>query len=131
MSIAVALMWPAVAAATPTITGEITGCSGEHVVYVRLFDETMFDEGSQPVQQVAVTPEQIRDGRFAFQLQQTPGIYGISVYEDVNGNGKLDMGWFGPKEPSRLYRRFTAWRKPRFSDVQFELTADLSVQLTL
>jgi hypothetical protein len=29
----------------------------------------------------------------------------------------LDMGRFGPKEPSGMWRPFHAWRKPRFDDV--------------
>lgn len=48
------------------------------------------------------------------------GEYVISAFQDVNGNGKLDMGWKGPKEPygfSGPRPRFM----PKFNDLKFEV----------
>jgi len=45
------------------------------------------------------------------------GIYAIAVYQDINGNGKLDTGLFGiPKEPYGFSNNF----KPVFSGPTFE-----------
>jgi uncharacterized protein (DUF2141 family) len=48
----------------------------------------------------------------------------LSAFEDVNGNGILDMGTFGPKEPSGFSKAFNAWRAPKFEDVAFTLDRD-------
>jgi uncharacterized protein (DUF2141 family) len=50
----------------------------------------------------------------------------VSAYEDKNGNGVLDMGLFGPKEPSGFWRPFHAWRKPRFDDVAVDVGRDIA-----
>jgi uncharacterized protein (DUF2141 family) len=52
------------------------------------------------------------------------GSYAISVFHDLNGNGKLDKNMFGaPKEPygfSRNYKPFM--RAPRFEEVVVEIS---------
>ncbi len=50
----------------------------------------------------------------------------MSAFEDKNGNGVLDMGVFGPKEPSGFWRPFTAWRKPCFADVASQIDRSLA-----
>jgi uncharacterized protein (DUF2141 family) len=47
----------------------------------------------------------------------TPGRYALSAFEDLHGNGILDTGIFGPKEPSAFWRPFHGWHKPRFDEV--------------
>jgi hypothetical protein len=50
----------------------------------------------------------------------------------VNDNGILDMGAFGPKEPSGFWHPFHKWRKPRFEDVAAQIdqnTADADIKL--
>ena len=45
------------------------------------------------------------------------GDYAIAIYQDENGNGKLDTGTFGvPKEPFAFSNNF----KPRFGGPDFE-----------
>lgn len=48
-----------------------------------------------------------------FRFDVRPGRYALSAFEDLNGNGILDMGMFGPKEPSGFWRPFGGWHKPR------------------
>ncbi len=46
-----------------------------------------------------------------------PGTYAFAIYQDTNGNGKLDTGFMGiPKEPYALSNNF----KPMFSGPTFE-----------
>lgn len=57
-----------------------------------------------------------------------PGTYAIQGFQDVNGNGILDEGSFGPKEPwgaSSLVKR-PQFRPPRFEEVKFELKQDIT-----
>lgn len=107
------------------ISGRVTGCTGEHPVSAAVYDHRVFEPGSQPIAGILRRPQEIRDGIVEFSFAVPMGVYTITAFEDENGNGELDMGWFGPKEPSQFYRRFTAWRAPRFDDVSFTVDKDL------
>jgi uncharacterized protein (DUF2141 family) len=52
------------------------------------------------------------------QFEGVPfGSYAVAVYQDVNGNGKLDKGMFGiPEEPFAFSNNF----RPRFGGPSFE-----------
>jgi uncharacterized protein (DUF2141 family) len=76
--------------------------------------------------QHVVGPGDIKAGSVAYSFELKPGTYTVSAYEDENENGKIDMGAFGPKEPSGFYRKFTAWRAPKFEDVKFELRSSMN-----
>ncbi|HKF50003.1 MAG TPA: DUF2141 domain-containing protein [Terracidiphilus sp.] len=104
--------------ATITLSGQVAGATGKHTVYVALWDAAGFL--THPVQQVRFDPPNTP----AFHFQVQPGRWALSAYEDSNGNGVLDMGMFGPKEPSGFWHPFHAWRKPRFDDVAVQIDHD-------
>ena len=93
------------------ISGHVLGASGTHTVYVTLWDSTGFMK--QAVRQIRLQPGTEK----AFSFNVAPGRWAVSAFEDRNDNGILDMGLFGPKEPSGFWRPFHAKRKPRFDDV--------------
>lgn len=108
------------------LSGRVSGGSGKHVIFVALWDRGAFLK--RPVQQVrieaGVEPQ--------FQFQFPVGRWAVSAFEDVNDNGILDMGAFGPKEPSGFWRPFHGWRKPRFDDVAVQIdqnTTDAEIKL--
>jgi len=103
-----------------TVSGKVLGASGKHPVLVALWDAGGFLQ--KPLQTRRFEPKD----QPSFQFEVAPGRYALSAFEDVNGNGVLDMGLFGPKEPSGFFKVFTAWRKPTFADVSW--TADKAVQ---
>lgn len=44
-----------------------------------------------------------------------PGQYAVSIYQDVNGNGKLDQNFIGiPKEPIGFGNNYRPFGKPKF-----------------
>ena len=102
------------------ISGEVRGASGSHAVLVSLWSAEGFLE--RPVQQIKLEPSASK--RFSFRV--APGRWSVSAFEDRNDNTKLDMGLFGPKEPSGFWRAFHAWRKPRFEDVSVLVERDIS-----
>jgi uncharacterized protein (DUF2141 family) len=61
-----------------------------------------------------------------FRFVVSRGRWAVSAFEDVNGNGVLDQGMFGPKEPTGFWRPFSAWRKPKFDDVAAQVVADIA-----
>jgi len=108
------------------LTGKVIGTSGHHPVYVALWDAQGFL--SRPVRQARMQPG--LSPEFWFQISS--GRWALSAFEDVNGNGVLDMGTFGPKEPSGFWRPFHGWHKPKFDDVAVEVdhdTNDVEIRL--
>jgi uncharacterized protein (DUF2141 family) len=104
---------------TVTISGRITGATGNHPVYVALWDGAGLL--NHPWQSIKIAAH----GAAEFQFQVPPGNWAVSAYEDENENGKLDMGIFGPKEPSGFWRAFHGWHKPRFSEVSSVVAKDV------
>ncbi len=110
----VALLAARTAAAAPQtfkLSGRVLRSSGKSVVYVALWQADGFLK--RPVQQVRIVP----GAAPVFQFEVPAGRWAVSAFEDRNGNGILDMGLFGPKEPSGFWRAFTDWHKPRFDEV--------------
>jgi uncharacterized protein (DUF2141 family) len=103
--------WAGDSTPTVTISGRIMGASDTHAVYVMLWDATGFLK--QAARQVQLKPRS--DHSYHFTVP--PGRWAVSAFEDKNDNGVLDMGFFGPKEPSGFWRPFQGHRKPVFDDV--------------
>ena len=101
------------------LSGMVTGGSGRHTIHVALWSEPRFLE--KPAQETRIASG--RDTRYTFVVDR--GRWAISAYEDRNENGVLDMGVFGPKEPSGFWRPFRGWHKPRFADVASMVDGDI------
>jgi uncharacterized protein (DUF2141 family) len=104
----------------PTLSGKVTGGSGTHAVYVALWDASGFLQ--LPVQKTRIDP----GATAVFHFQVPAGRWALSAFEDENGNGLLDEGAFGPKEPSGFWRPFHGWHKPRFDEVAFQIDRDMT-----
>ena|ERR1022692_2802466 len=102
-----------------TISGRVDGTSGKSPVYIALWQSDGFLE--RPVRQVRVESGNVP----AFSFAVAPGRWAVSAFEDRNQNGVLDMGLFGPKEPTGFWHPFTAWRKPKFEDVAVLMSRDV------
>ena len=123
-------LWLAsVASAAPApvrLSGRVIGASGKYAVYIALWHSDGFL--TRPVDQVCLKP----GTTMKFNFEVAPGHLALSAFEDRNGNGQLDMGVFGPREPSGFWRPFSAWRKPRFDDVRALVARDtLNADITL
>jgi uncharacterized protein (DUF2141 family) len=60
------------------------------------------------------------------------GKYAISVFQDVNNNGKLDIGMFGPKEPYGFSNNVRGiLSAPDFESQLFDFEQSTSIQITL
>ena len=93
------------------LSGRLLGSSGRNVVYVALWQADGFLK--RPTKQVRIEP----GGGQIFQFEVPAGHWALSAFEDRNGNGILDMGLFGPTEPSGFWRAFRGHHKPRFEEV--------------
>lgn len=64
-----------------------------------------------------------------FEFKNIPsGAYVIQVFQDTNGNGKFDMGMFGPKEPwgMSMLTKKPRFRGPKLEEVKFEVTQNIT-----
>jgi uncharacterized protein (DUF2141 family) len=84
------------------------------------------DPGSPFILKINADPAKVERKSVRFMFTDVPGgAYAISCYQDVNGNGKLDMGLFGPVEPWGFYGVRPVFA-PVFKDEAFELNGDLT-----
>ncbi|MFC4210950.1 DUF2141 domain-containing protein [Pedobacter lithocola] len=57
------------------------------------------------------------------------GNYGLTIYQDVNENGKSDMNFIGiPKEPIGLGNNYKPFGKPKFESAMFEFKRNAKSQ---
>lgn len=77
---------------------------------------------------IPVGKEEQKSQKVSFAFEGVPaGTYGIRCFQDVHGNGELDMGTFGPKEPWGMYRpKRPTFRGPRFKEIKFEVKEDMT-----
>lgn len=102
------------------LSGRVSGATGKYSVYVALWQAEGFL--TRPVQQLRIPA----GAGASFRFEVPPGRWAVSAFEDRNGNGALDMGWFGPQEPSGFWRPFHGHHKPRFDEVAFAVDRDVS-----
>jgi uncharacterized protein (DUF2141 family) len=80
-------------------------------------------EKEQPFKSVQANKSSAANGVLKVKTQLEPGIYGLSLLDDENGNSKMDYNFVGiPKEGfgfSNYYH--TAFSKPKFQSFQFEV----------
>jgi uncharacterized protein (DUF2141 family) len=118
-----------------TVEGEILfDKTGD--IYVYLVTEESFRTpftGSQE-KVIEVGEQELRKKVAAFKFEQVrAGNYGIRCFQDVDGDGKLERGLFGPKEPwgmSWQGKKPAKW--PEFEDISFEVNSNItSIQIRL
>ncbi len=76
----------------------------------------------------------LRDGAVTFEMSLSPGRYAVSVFQDMNGNRKLDTNFIGiPTEASGSSNDAPAkWSAPKFKDAVFTVgTEPVSLSITL
>lgn len=108
------------AAQTFKLSGRVTGSSGKNNLYVALWQADGFLH--HPVQQHKIDA----GADPAFEFEVPAGRWALSSFEDRNHNGVLDMGMFGPREPSGFWRPFNGHHKPRLDEVSSQIDKDIS-----
>jgi uncharacterized protein (DUF2141 family) len=70
-------------------------------------------------------------GTTVARLDLPPGDYAFFIYDDVNGNGKLDKTWVGfPDEPYAFSNNVKlGFSQPSFADLRFTVSAQGATQV--
>jgi uncharacterized protein (DUF2141 family) len=89
----------------------------------KLFLKTPFLSKSLPADQTSL--------EFSFVLPD--GEYAISLFQDINNNGKLDLGLFNiPKEPTGFGNNFRPkFSAPKFKDCSVILVQSMTTEIEL
>ncbi|MCU0242551.1 MAG: DUF2141 domain-containing protein [Vicinamibacteria bacterium] len=76
---------------------------------------------------IDLTADDVARGHIRFEFAELkPGRYALKAFQDMNGNKKIDIGMFGPKEPWSTYRLARPkFRPPRFDEMAFDASADV------
>lgn len=80
------------------------------------------------------TREVLSKEDMAFQFEELPaGHYAVSITQDVNGNGKFDLGFLKiPKEPYGFSNNpRTTFGPPSFEEATLDLTQNTSITIEL
>ena len=113
-----------------TLTISVTNITEEGgVIYADLFSsEDSFLEKSYRTEKITAFN---KNGTIVFK-NIPQGVYAVSIYHDINNNGKLDENWIGiPKEPVGMSNNpgfgIPKWKKTKFSITKEDKT--ISVEL--
>ncbi len=102
-----------------SISGAVT-YKGKGTLKIILVDKASFGKNGAGLKVISQIIQK-SSGQCKFQFDDIPsGEYGIKCYFDKNGNGKLDRGAFGPKEPWGMsFKGKRPMGRPRFSQIAF------------
>ena len=107
----------------------VDGVSGPGTVYVSLQDEGAFGAGAT---YGAAAGAASGGSATATITGVTPGEYAVAAFQDVNGNGELDMGDGGvPSEPWALSNGAGTRGAPMFNDAKMNFSGGDRAAITL
>ena len=107
----------------------VDGVSGPGTVYVSLQDEGAFGSGAT---YGAAAGAASGGSATATITGVTPGEYAVAAFQDVNGNGELDMGDGGvPSEPWALSNGAGTRGAPMFDDAKMNFSGGDRAAITL
>ena len=120
-------------AAAADLRLDIQGLSGTSKVYAALFNRAEdFLKTDRAIAGATVLPT--RDSVRVIFADLAPGSYAVSVFQDADGNGKLDRNMMGlPLEPHGFSRDASGTLgPPKFSDAMLEIrSTDVTARITL
>lgn len=98
-------------------------------IYLNVVDQHHFEIPQSGIDTLIL---QVKSKSNHYEFLNIPeGTYGLRCFQDLNGNGFLDKGLFGPSEPWALSWREKKKFPPRFKDISFDLHEDKEMNLTL
>lgn len=111
------------------IEGEIS-FDGYGDIYVYLVTEEIFKTPFTGIQDTVIKlgEDEFANRKVRFSFEDiAPGTYGIRCFQDLDGNGKLNKGLFGPAEPWGMsWQGDEPAQWPKFEDLAFKLNANIN-----
>ena len=112
-----------------SLKGDITVPKNRGNIYIYLLDKGHFDQPNTGLDTIIINTGKVI---LNYEFPNLPGgVYAIRCFQDVNMNGKLDRGIFGPTEPWAMSWMGEKSFPPRFEDISFQLRGDKRIDLVL
>ncbi|GGH08929.1 DUF2141 domain-containing protein [Mucilaginibacter phyllosphaerae] len=113
----------------PVKISSIRSSKGSVVVSV-FKDQASFDQ-EKPYKKFTFDKTSVNNGAMTVKLAIEPGIYGITLFDDENGNGKIDKNFIGiPKEGFGFSNFFMEkLKKPGFNDFKVDVKNVPNIQI--
>lgn len=79
------------------------------------------------------TMVEVKNNKLSETFILPAGEYAVSIYHDINGNGKMDKNIFGaPSEPYGFSKNYKpTFRAPKFDEVKINLNTDRKINISL
>jgi len=105
-------------------------------IYIYLVNEKIFKKPFTGIQDTVITinKKDLKKKSVSFKFKGIQsGTYGIRCFQDENGNGKLDKGMFGPKEPWGMsWQGDKPAKWPKFKHIAFKVKSNIKdIQIEL
>ena len=111
---------------TYTISGQITNFNHHDTLYMALFNSEQSFCNEKMFMRKRFSPEKLQQDTVFFRFDSIPeGYYLIAVYQDLNGDRKLNKGFFGPTEPYLIYQPRYGKLRPKFNKCKFQVHEDM------
>lgn len=107
----------------------IKNTSGQ-VVRIAVSKKADFLGDGTPFRYAVVTA---KSNKISETFKLPAGDYAVSIYHDLNGNGKMDKNFFGaPNEPYGFSKNYKpTFRAPRFDEVKINVNSDKKISISL
>jgi uncharacterized protein (DUF2141 family) len=131
-TLAAAFLVMALPAGAATLTVKVDGvtAAGGNLM-VALCDSATYSGSGKPLHGMKIPA---KAGSMTVHFDAiAPGPYAVKVMQDVNGNGKMDIGLFGPSEPYGFSNNVRAvMSAPSFDKAKFEIhDGDNQIAITI
>ena len=108
-----------------TISGTITNIIPGKTVYVAMYSSSDNFDKLEFYKKLRFLDEQVNFDTLYYSFSNVEkGEYIIAAYQDLNSDGKLNMGFFGPLEPYRVFKTNYIF-KPKFTKCKFLVENDM------
>lgn len=99
--------------------------SGNGQILLNVFKDQGTYDDNKPMKTLSFDKKGLIDGKLVVPCPLEPGVYGITMVDDENSNGKIDKNLMGmPKEGFGFSNFFmTKMKKPAFDDFKVDLSS--------
>ncbi|HOT74727.1 MAG TPA: DUF2141 domain-containing protein [Candidatus Wallbacteria bacterium] len=110
------------------VGGWIRGLTGEHKAYVYIYSNESDYKNGIAAKSFIIFPENVKESKAQYRFSMSAGEYLIHVFEDKNGDKKLNRGGYfnSPSEPYGYYKRYRPFlSSPSFEKLKFKLDREI------
>ncbi len=108
------------------IRGTITNYKADKTIYIAMYANADDFKHQKGYKKLRFTGNQLEPDSLPYTFNEVkPGEYIIAVFQDCNGDGKINMGPFGPVEPYRIYKPNYGLFGPKFDKCKFTVNGSI------